>query len=86
MKTLKPRQQHPSEDLSPLKPLLTEKTAAQILCVTPRCLQNWRMTGYGPRHVRLSATACRYRPEDLEAWIESRLRSSTSDPDPRGER
>ncbi|MHB8766395.1 MAG: helix-turn-helix transcriptional regulator [Deferrisomatales bacterium] len=62
--------------------LLNEKQAAVVLGVTPRCLQNWRMIGYGPKHVRLSAACCRYRPEDLDAWIESRLRSSTSEPDP----
>jgi predicted DNA-binding transcriptional regulator AlpA len=61
-------------------PLLTEADAAAYLSLTRRALQAWRYQGRGPRYVKISARAVRYRPEDLESWIETRLRSSTSDP------
>lgn len=61
-------------------PLLTEVDAAAYLNLTRRALQAWRYQGRGPRYVKISARAVRYRPEDLESWVETRLRSSTSDP------
>ena len=60
--------------------LLTENDAAAYLKLTARALQAWRYRGDGPQYVRISARAIRYRPEDLESWIEERLRTSTSDP------
>ena len=69
---------HALEPLSQL-PLLTEGEAAAFLKLTTRALQAWRYQGRGPRYVKISARAVRYRPEDLKAWIETRLRSSTSD-------
>lgn len=59
--------------------LLTEKEAAERIGFSPRFLQERRWKGAGPRFVRVSARAVRYRPEDLEAWAESLLRTSTSD-------
>ena len=61
-------------------PLLTEPEAAAYLKLTPRALQAWRYQGRGPQFVKISARAVRYRPEDLEGWIQARLRTSTSDP------
>lgn len=63
-------------------PLLDERGAAAQLKMTPRALQEWRRRGYGPRFVRISARAVRYRPEDIFEWVETKLRRSTSDPDP----
>ena len=62
------------------KLLLTEAEAAETLGFTTRFLQNRRHRGDGPRYVRISARAIRYRPQDLSAWAEVRLRTSTSDP------
>ena len=59
--------------------LLTESEAARILGFSIRTLQGWRYRGGGPRFVRVSRGCIRYRREDLEAWIEERLRWSTSD-------
>jgi predicted DNA-binding transcriptional regulator AlpA len=64
----------------PPAPLLTEEDAAAYLKLTRRALQAWRYQGRGPRFVKISARAVRYRPEDLERWIETRLRTSTVDP------
>ena len=60
--------------------LLTPEEAARVLNVTAKCLANWRLRGTnGPRFVRLSATRVRYRRDDLDTWIQERLRVSTSD-------
>lgn len=60
--------------------LLTEGEAAEYLRLTPRALQAWRYQGRGPRFVRISRRAIRYRLDDLERFIEENLRHSTSDP------
>ena len=60
--------------------LLTEKEAAAALGFTTRFLQNRRYTGGGPKFVRISARAVRYRVQDIEAFAADRLRTSTSDP------
>lgn len=60
--------------------LLAEKEAAKALGFSERTLQKWRSVGGGPRFVRVSARAVRYRQVDIDAWVEERLRTSTSDP------
>jgi len=59
--------------------LLDERQAAQTLNLSPKTLQKWRVVGGGPPFVKLNA-AVRYRPEDLQAWLDARTRTSTSDP------
>ncbi len=59
--------------------LLTEGQVAEYLNLTPRALQAWRYKGGGPRYVAISTRAVRYRTTDLESWIETRIRTSTSD-------
>lgn len=62
-----------------IKMLLTETEAARLLGFSPRFLQQRRYTGGGPKFVRVSARAVRYRPEDLERWAAEHVRASTSD-------
>lgn len=59
--------------------LVDERQAAEMLSLTPRTMQEWRASGRGPPHVRISSRCVRYRVRDLEAWIEGRLRASTAD-------
>lgn len=66
-------------------PLLSELEAAQYLGYKPRTLAGWRYRGGGPVFVSTSKTSVRYRLSDLEAWIASRRRRSTSDPGPGAE-
>ena len=61
--------------------LLTEKEAGKILGFSIRTLQKWRIEGQGPPFIRVSARAIRYRREDLDQWIESCVRTSTSEAD-----
>ena len=63
----------------PVTTLLKEFEAAQFLNVSPRALRNWRTRGGGPKFIRVSARCIRYRPNDLEEWVEKRSRRSTSD-------
>ena len=62
--------------------LIDENEAAKFQNETPRTLQKQRQTGSGPKFVRLSARAIRYRRWDLNVYNEARLRASTSDPGP----
>lgn len=64
--------------------LLSEKEAAKLLGFSPRTLQAWRVTGDGPHFIRISPRCIRYRPEDLEAWVNERVHTSTSDYGPEG--
>ena len=59
--------------------LLTEKDAANLLSLSPRFLQVRRHKGNGPRFIKISSRAVRYRPCDLQEWIEERVRTSTAD-------
>ncbi len=69
----------PAESKTRLQsPLVDENQAAEYLGVSARTLQEWRVTGHGPRFAALSARCVRYRLEDLDAFIESKLRTSTA--------
>lgn len=59
--------------------LVPEQFAADFLGVTPRALQKWRMTGAGPRFVRISSRCVRYRRRDLVEWAQAHLKTSTSE-------
>jgi len=50
--------------------LLTESQAAQLLQISIRTLQAWRLRRSGPPYVQLGR-AVRYRRSDLMGWIES---------------
>lgn len=62
--------------------LLTQKQVAEKLRVSVRTVSGWRTKGGGVPFVRLNARVVRYRISDLEAWLEARLVTSTSDPSP----
>ena len=59
--------------------LIGEQGAAAFLGLTVRTLQGWRYKGGGPIYCRVSARCIRYRRSDLRAFVEGRLRTSTSD-------
>lgn len=61
--------------------LLTEGQAADVLSISVRTLQAWRVRGGGPRFVAVGR-AVRYRNAELIDFVESRTRTSTSDPGP----
>ena len=59
--------------------LLTSQEAAGFLGLTPRFLEMRRFNGNGPPHIRISSRCVRYLMSDLQAWVEERRRTSTSD-------
>jgi len=58
--------------------LVNEKQSAEILSLSIKTLQGWRWRGEGPRFLKLGR-AVRYRREDLTAYLDESLRSSTSE-------
>lgn len=59
--------------------LLTTPQAAERLGVSPAYLERDRWAGAKIPFVRLGRRAIRYRPEDIEAFIESSVMRSTSE-------
>jgi predicted DNA-binding transcriptional regulator AlpA len=55
----------------------TPELAAQ-LGLAEITLRKWRVYGSGPRFVRLGGSV-RYRAEDIDAWLASRVANSTSE-------
>jgi excisionase family DNA binding protein len=64
--------------MSDLDYLMKQKEAAELLGVSGRTLEGWRLHGGGPLYVKVGRSV-RYRLSDLNAWIEQRVRTSTSD-------
>lgn len=58
--------------------LLTESDVAALLRVDRRTVQAWRQRGTGPRFVRISNRAVRYRPSDIAEFTERKLVESSS--------
>ena len=61
--------------------LLKEQEVAEILNVEVTTLRRWRLAGKPPPFIKLSA-AVRYDPVDIDAFVESSRRVSTSDAGP----
>ena len=59
--------------------LLFTSEAAFLLGLSPRTLETLRLKGGGPPYISVTKKAVRYRRSDLDQWIESRCRKSTSD-------
>jgi ParB-like chromosome segregation protein Spo0J len=58
--------------------MLTTKEASDYLKLSIRSLERMRLEGSGPRYLKLRSSV-RYRLSDLEAFVASRLVSSTSE-------
>jgi predicted DNA-binding transcriptional regulator AlpA len=58
--------------------LLSQREAAQFLCLSERTLERWRVSGNGPKFCKLGRRVV-YRSTDLEAWINAHVRQSTSE-------
>lgn len=54
-----------------MKALLTGEEVAVILGVTPGTLRTWRYLAQGPKYVKLSNRWVRYKPEDVQEYIDS---------------
>ncbi len=58
---------------------LIPKQAADYLGLSPKTLEKWRHTGDGPKFVKMGAKAVRYDMAELDLWVKSRSRHSTSE-------
>jgi excisionase family DNA binding protein len=58
--------------------MLTTHEAASYLRLSPRTLERLRVSGTGPKFVRLGRRSIRYPQQYLEAYLASRVVSSTS--------
>lgn len=59
--------------------LLTEEQAAERLLMNPRTLRKLRQAG-AIRYVALTGRKVAYRPEDCEAYVQSRIRQAEAAP------
>lgn len=71
------------EDMNGLKndpdALWSPAAAARFLDVSVSCLAGWRRDGGGPTYIRIASNRVAYQRRALVAWIDSRLRQSTSE-------
>ena len=58
--------------------LLATCDLAEILGVSSRTLEGWRVRGDGPAFLRLGRRRVAYRWSDIQAWLDSRVATSTS--------
>lgn len=65
-----------------MRKLLSERDLETEFGLNTRTLQGFRCRGGGPVFVRVGR-AVRYRLSDVESWIASNVRRSTSDDAPR---
>ncbi len=57
--------------------LINAKHAAQHLCITEGTLAKWRLTGEGPKFLRVGRRIA-YDPKDIAQWLDARRVLSTS--------
>jgi len=63
-------------------PKLPTAKAAQYIERSAATLSRWRQTGFGPKYIKLGRhkqSQILYRLSDLDEWLESQVRLSTSD-------
>jgi predicted DNA-binding transcriptional regulator AlpA len=61
-----------------MTPVIQEEKAAELLGLSVRTLQRFRVQGRGPQFVKLGKRVF-YREADLERYLDTCLRSSTSE-------
>jgi predicted DNA-binding transcriptional regulator AlpA len=58
-------------DPNPLETLMTEHDVARVTGLSVASVRRWRLLRQGPRFLKIGSSV-RYRPGDVQAWIESR--------------
>ncbi len=59
--------------------LLTSREVAKWLLISNQTLNHWRISGAGPKFIRLSANRIGYRLDDVEAWLAGRAIYTTNE-------
>lgn len=68
--------------MDPHPELMTTAQAADLLHLKPQTLRKWRVTGAGPRYIRLGAPGrgrVVYAVRDIQLWLAARAHRSTSE-------
>ena len=65
--------------MSELPEILNTREAAHYVRLSKPTLERFRCSGDGPKFLKLSGAAVRYRRCDLDAWLSSRVITSTSE-------
>jgi predicted DNA-binding transcriptional regulator AlpA len=52
--------------------LLNEHDVARITGLSVATIRRWRLLRQGPRFIKVSGSAVRYRPEDVKAYLDTR--------------
>lgn len=68
--------------MEPPKRILRTPEAANYVGLKPPTLEKMRLTGRGPRFVRLGGKSVGYDRTDLDSWLDGQKRQSTSEPNP----
>ena len=68
-----------TEELEARARTVSPEEAAERLGTQRSTLDNWRWAGKGPRYIKVGGRV-RYRLVDLADWLDTRVRTSTSDP------
>jgi predicted DNA-binding transcriptional regulator AlpA len=63
----------------PIESLLTDAQVSELTGRGVPTLQKDRLRGTGPRYLKIGRLV-RYRHGDVEAWLDARVRRSTSEP------
>jgi predicted DNA-binding transcriptional regulator AlpA len=63
----------------PVQRVLRTALAAHYLGLRPTSLEKLRLTGGGPRYIKLGVRAVGYDLADLDRWLEARKVASTSE-------
>jgi Helix-turn-helix domain len=73
------REQHPvGNELPEFLRFLTQQQLSELLHVSERTLERWRVEGHGPKFVRVGRRPL-YRLADIGAWAEGQTFGSTSE-------
>ena len=64
--------------MSDIPKLLTPQAVADVLGLTERTLERWRITGEGPRFIKLSRSTVRYTADEVAAFVAARIKASTA--------
>jgi predicted DNA-binding transcriptional regulator AlpA len=65
-------------EVSEMPRMLSTEDAAPLVGVSPGTLQNWRVSGTGPKFIKAGRSVV-YDPADIESWKAARRFSSTSE-------
>ncbi len=74
--------QKPEPERAQRRQLLTSEELAELLNISRHAVYQMRHRSEGPRFIRLDTRSVRYRPEDVDAWLEERAAATAAQAPP----